>query len=88
MTPAPNLARTAVVSGLVMFAVLQAMAAARAFWTFEYPLDDTYIHLAMASQIAHGGYGVNAGEYSSAASSALYPLLLTPFPDTSFVAVY
>lgn len=46
---------------------------------FEYPLDDTYIHLSMAEQIAAGGYGVNAGDPASAASSPLYPFLLAPF---------
>lgn len=51
---------------------------------FEYPLDDVYIHLAMASNITRGTYGVNAGEAASAASSIIYPLLLLPFPDTEF----
>ncbi|MDE9450884.1 hypothetical protein J3R80_10445 [Aliiroseovarius sp. Z3] len=57
---------------------------------FEFPLDDIYIHLAMAEQIASGGYGVNAGEYTSAASSPLYPFLLVPFggqPAQIWVAV-
>ncbi len=49
---------------------------------FEYPLDDVYIHLAMAEQMANGGYGVNAGEAASAASSPLYPILLMPFAGT------
>ena len=53
-------------------------------FAFEYPLDDPYIHLAMASEISKGGYGVNSGEIASAASSALFPLLLTPFADTDF----
>ncbi len=43
---------------------------------FEYALDDVYIHLAMAEQLYAGGYGVNAGEFASAASSPLYPVLL------------
>ena len=45
---------------------------------FEYPLDDIYIHLAMADGIARGEYGVNAGEASAASSSPLYPVLLAP----------
>ena len=49
---------------------------------FEYPLDDVYIHLAMAEQIVAGGYGVNAGEYASASSSPLYSLLLVPLSGT------
>ena len=69
----------AVLSALVVFAALQTLAYVIAGGVFEYPLDDVYIHLAMAEQIGVGGYGVNAGEYSSAASSPLYPLLLLPF---------
>lgn len=45
---------------------------------FEYPLDDVYIHMAMAEQWFRGGYGVNAGEFASAASSILYPAFLPP----------
>lgn len=68
--------------GLIAFAALNVLAMARGVGGFEYPLDDPYIHLAMADQIARGGYGVNAGEYASAASSPLYPLLFAPFADT------
>ena len=63
----------------VWFVVLQARGLAWSNGVFEYPLDDVYIHLAIAEQIAMGGYGVNAGEYTSPGSSPLYPLLLTPF---------
>lgn len=70
-------------SALAGFLALQALAYLHA-GVFEYPLDDVYIHLAMASNIVHGTYGVNAGEPASAASSILYPLLLLPFPDTGF----
>lgn len=71
-----------VVSALGAFAVLMWVAIGTAGGVFEYPLDDVYIHLAMAEQIAAGGYGVNAGEIASAASSPLYPLLLLPFAGT------
>ena len=67
----------AVIAVLVVFAAIQAGAYSIA-GRFEYPLDDVYIHLAMADGIAAGGYGVNAGEYASAASSPLYPYLLAP----------
>ncbi len=46
---------------------------------FTYTLDDPYIHLALAEQLAHGHYGINAGEASSPSSSIVWPLLLTPF---------
>jgi hypothetical protein len=60
---------------------LQAVAAWHA-GVFEYPLDDVYIHLAMAEKIAQGTYGVNLGEPASASSSIVYPFLLLPFPGT------
>ena len=73
-----------VAGAFIAYAGLIAMGMARNGWLFEYPLDDVYIHLAMAEQIARGGYGVNAGEYASAASSPAYPLLLTPFSESPF----
>jgi hypothetical protein len=63
------------------FAALQAVAAWHA-GVFEYPLDDVYIHLAMAEKTAQGTYGVNLGDPASASSSILYPFLLLPFPGT------
>ncbi|MEO1679893.1 MAG: hypothetical protein AAFU80_17250 [Pseudomonadota bacterium] len=66
---------------LAVFAALQ-LASLRLVGSFEYPLDDVYIHLAVAEQIAAGNYGVNPGEVSSPASSPLYPLLLLPFAGT------
>lgn len=64
---------------LLTFAAFVAVAMSMNEGVFEYPLDDVYIHLAMSEQIARGGYGVNAGEFASAASSPVYPLLLLPF---------
>ncbi|UWQ03890.1 hypothetical protein [Aliiroseovarius crassostreae] len=58
---------------------------------FEFPLDDVYIHMAMAEQIMAGGYGVNAGEFASASSSPLFSLLLLPFagqPAQIFLPVF
>lgn len=47
---------------------------------FTYTLDDPYISLAVAENLAHfGHYGINLGESSSPCSSILYPLLLAPF---------
>ena len=77
----PLAPRVAVASTLLVYAVVQAVA-----WIyvggFEYPIDDVYIHLALAEQIAAGNYGVNPGEIASPASSPLYPLLLVPFAGT------
>jgi len=44
---------------------------------FIYTLDDPYIHLAVAENLIHGHYGINADELSSPSSSILFPLLLT-----------
>jgi hypothetical protein len=51
----------------------------------SYTLDDPYIHLAVAENIARGGYGVNPGELSAPASSILYPLLFVPFARLAVV---
>ncbi|MCB2130775.1 MAG: hypothetical protein KDE03_17350 [Rhodobacteraceae bacterium] len=68
-------------AALAGFAALQALAAAGA-GVFEYPLDDVYIHLAMAEGISRGTYGINPGEAASASSSILFPFLLLPFPGS------
>src|SRR6266446_76031 len=44
-----------------------------------YTLDDAYIHLSVAENIARGHYGINASEACSPSSSPLWPLLLAPF---------
>ena len=46
---------------------------------FTYSLDDAYIHLALADNLAEGHYGLNSGEPSSPSSSILWPFLLAPF---------
>lgn len=59
-------------------------------WTggaLNYSLDDPYIHLALAEEIARGNYGVNPGSFSAPSSSILWPFLLVPLARLS-VAVY
>src|SRR5262245_54827593 len=51
---------------------------------FTYTLDDPYIHLALAENIARGHYGVNLGELSAPSSSVLWPFLLAPFARASW----
>jgi hypothetical protein len=54
------------------------------FGMFVYTLDDTYIHLSVAENIGRGSYGINPGEFASAASSIIWPFLLAPFTYFSF----
>ncbi len=69
-----------VVSGLFLV-VLVAMVASTRHLTdglFVYPLDDSYIHLALARTLAsHHTWGLHAGEFASASSSPGWTLLLT-----------
>ncbi len=48
-----------------------------------YALDDPYIHLALAANIASGHYGINAGEVTSPSSSVIWPFLLIPGAGTA-----
>lgn len=83
MISGPSYARLTVVSALATLAIFVAVAMAQNGWVFEYPLDDVYIHLAMAEGIADGTYGINPGEPASASSSPLWPFLLVPFTGTA-----
>lgn len=51
--------------------------------SFQFSLDDPYIHLSLAENLASGHYGVNPGEAASPASSVLWPFLLIPFAQWS-----
>jgi hypothetical protein len=45
---------------------------------FIYPLDDTYIHMSIAKNLAlYHNWGISANEFQSASSSILYTLLLS-----------
>ncbi|WP_110517591.1 hypothetical protein [Herpetosiphon llansteffanensis] len=46
---------------------------------FLYILDDPYIHLSLARNIAHGHYGINLVEPSAPSSSILWPFILAIF---------
>lgn len=68
----------AVVIGVLTLAVLQFCDG-----HLTYTLDDPYIHLALAKNLRHLHYGLNAGEVASPASSILWPWLLAPFAGTA-----
>lgn len=76
------LSAIALFAGGLAFLALVASSMVLTGGRFEYPLDDAYIHLAMAEQLARGGYGVNPGEYAAASSSPLFSLLLVPLHGT------
>src|SRR4051794_11145603 len=44
---------------------------------FSYPLDDTFIHMQVAKNLAlHGNWGINGHDFGSASSSPLYTVIL------------
>ena len=63
------MARSVAACALII-AVTTAVMLARNHGSFFFPLDDPYIHLRVAQRIAHGGYGINAGEFSSPEGAA------------------
>lgn len=65
----------AVALSLVYALVVMVVASPVSFYT----LDDPYIHMALAENIARGHFGVNLGEYSNPSSSIAWPWLLAVF---------
>ena len=56
---------------------------------FAYPLDDTYIHLALSKNLTNFGvWGVTAFEFSSSSSSLLFTLIITLFNFIIPLGVY
>ncbi len=71
----------AVALSVVYAAVLVALSSPVSFYT----LDDPYIHMALAENIARGHFGVNLGEVSNPSSSVLWPWLLAAFDKVGLV---
>jgi len=67
---------------LLLTATLIACVLVKTGGHFTYALDDPYIHLALAENLAHGHYGINPTEFSSPSSSILWPFMLVPFAGT------
>jgi hypothetical protein len=69
----------------LLIAILASVAAVGAsililnHGVFTYTFDDAYIHLVLARSLTIGHYGFNLSEFSSPASSILFPVLLVPF---------
>lgn len=68
--------------GLAVLWLLSAVQMGCSLWLndgqFSFLLDDPYIHLALAENLAQGHHGVNLGEASAPSSSILWPFLITP----------
>ena len=82
-----------ILSGVLLGAVLAWLC--RSIWIgcgghFGYPMDDTYIHMAMAKSFSrHGVWGLTQYAFSSTSSSLLYTFLLSAvylFTGTSELA--
>lgn len=76
--PMPWMVIPALITGIVITIILSAILIQNDFF-FTYTLDDPYIHLALAENIARGHYGVNENEFSSPSSSIIWPFLLAMF---------
>ena len=63
---------TATIITLILFAFLLRATSGM----FGFTLDDAYIHLALASHILDGHYGLNPNEAAAPSSSILFPFLL------------
>ena len=60
--------------------ILLLISLIRSGWHFSYVLDDAFIHMAIAKNIAENGtWGVNPGSFASASSSMGYTLFLALF---------
>src|SRR6266851_2122500 len=58
---------------LLTCATLLMLSLARTQWHLVYPLDDAYIHMAIAKNLAqHGVWGVTSHEFTSCSSSPLW----------------
>ncbi len=71
----------AVALSAVYAAVLIVLSSPASFYT----LDDPYIHMALAENIARGHFGVNIGEVSNPSSSVLWPWLLAAFDKVGLI---
>jgi hypothetical protein len=82
MNPARKLRIFSVGLYLTVCAGLIACTLVKTQGHLVYALDDAYIHLALAENLAHGHYGLNPTEFSSPSSSILWPYMLVPFAGT------
>ena len=71
---------TGLVATFVPVALIELSVLHHTNGSFIYPVDDTFIHLELANNLAnYGNWGINSHEFGSASSSLLYTLLLGLF---------
>ena len=74
---------------LAIVAVLEYITLKKTNGVFCYPLDDTFIHMAVAKNMAlYGNWGVSANEWVSTSSAPFFTALLTIFYKISGINVY
>ena len=67
----------ALIAVVVPVAAIEVYVLRHTGGTFLYPLDDTFIHMALARNLSfHGNWGMNPFAFASASSSVLFTLLL------------
>jgi len=67
-----------IVAFLIPLAIMVGKVLEHTHGVFAYPLDDSYIHLAVAKNLTvNSVWGISGHEFASASSSILYPLLLS-----------
>jgi hypothetical protein len=68
----------AILSFILPLIIIEVQVLSYTNGTFMYPLDDTFIHLTIAKNLAlYHVWGTSPHEFASASSSILYPILLT-----------
>jgi hypothetical protein len=74
---------------LVVVALLEKVTLHKTNGVFCYPLDDTFIHMAVAKNMAlHGNWGITATDWVSTSSSPFFTILLTVMFKLFGISVY
>jgi hypothetical protein len=80
-----SLQRRVTVGAIALCVVYSAIVMMWASPVSFYTLDDPYIHMALAENIARGVFGVNLNEASNPSSSILWPWILAAFEKTGLM---
>jgi hypothetical protein len=73
----------------IVVGALEWLALKKTGGHFCYPLDDPFIHMALAKNVAlHGNWGINANDWTSTSSSPLFTILLSLLFKVFSINVY